>query len=78
MYNVEKQLHKLQKSCGVNTARFLKYVGSFFKIMHERFKLLQKMKQLKQRIQTVFETEKQIKSDVDERICVQFAYKIKI
>ena len=26
----------LQKSCGVATARFLKYVWSFFNIIHER------------------------------------------
>ena len=24
------------KSCGVNTARFLKYIWSFYNIMHER------------------------------------------
>ena len=28
------------KSCGVNTARFLKYVWPFYNIMHERVKYL--------------------------------------
>ena len=28
--------HTLKKSCGVNTARFLKYVWQFYNIMHER------------------------------------------
>ena len=38
MHNVVKWPNILQKSCGVNTARFLKYVWSFYNIMHERVK----------------------------------------
>ena len=36
MHNVEKWPNILEKSCGVNTARFLKYVWQFYNIMHER------------------------------------------
>ena len=36
MYNVEKWLNILQKSCGIHTARFLKYVWTFFDIMNGR------------------------------------------
>ena len=36
MHNVVKWPNILQKSCGVNTARFLKYVRPFYNIMHER------------------------------------------
>ena len=39
MHNVVKWPNILQKSCGVNTARFLKYVWPFFNIMHERVNL---------------------------------------
>ena len=34
MHNVEKWPDLLLKSCGVNTARFLKYIWPFFNIMH--------------------------------------------
>ena len=34
--HVVKWTNTLQKSCGVNTARFLKYVCPFYNIMHER------------------------------------------
>ena len=36
MYNVVKWPNILLKSCGVNTARFLKYVWPFYSIMHEK------------------------------------------
>ena len=36
MHNVVKWPNILQKSCGVYTARFLKYVWPFYKIMDER------------------------------------------
>ena len=36
MHNVVKWPNILQKSCGVNTARFLKYVRPFYNIMYER------------------------------------------
>ena len=36
MHNVVKWPDILQKSCGVDTARFLKYVWPFYNIMHER------------------------------------------
>ena len=36
MYNVVKWPNILLKSCGVNTARFLKYVWPFYNIIHER------------------------------------------
>ena len=39
MHNVEKWPDVLYKSCGVNTARFLKYVWPFYNAMHERVKL---------------------------------------
>ena len=42
MHNVVKWPKILLKSCGVNTARFLKYVTSFYNIMHERVKRLRK------------------------------------
>ena len=35
MHNIEKWPDILLKSCGVDTARFLKYVWSFFIIMFE-------------------------------------------
>ena len=38
MQDVVKWPNILQKSCGVHTARFLKYVWSFYNIMHERVK----------------------------------------
>ena len=38
MYNVIKWANILYKSCGVTTARFLKYVWPFNNIMHERVK----------------------------------------
>ena len=41
MYNVVKWPNILQIACGVNTARFLKYVKyvwPFYDIMHERVK----------------------------------------
>ena len=38
MHNVVKWPNILQKSCGVNTARLLKYVWPFSNIMHERVK----------------------------------------
>ena len=38
MFNVVKWPNILLKSCSVNTARFLKYVWSFYSIMHERVK----------------------------------------
>ena len=37
VHNIKKWSNMLQKSCGVHTARFLKYVWPFFKIMDERF-----------------------------------------
>ena len=36
VHNVVKWSNILQKSCGVHTARFLKYVWPFYNIMHER------------------------------------------
>ena len=36
MHSVVKWAQTLLKSCGVNTARFLKYVWPFYNIMHER------------------------------------------
>ena len=36
MHNVVKWPNILQKSCGVHTARFLKYVWQFYNIMHEK------------------------------------------
>ena len=36
MHNVVKWPNILQKSCGVNTARFLMCVWPFYNIMHER------------------------------------------
>ena len=36
MYIFQKWPEKLQKSCDAHTARFLKYVVSFFNSMHER------------------------------------------
>ena len=38
MHNVVKWPNILLKSCGVNTARFLKYVWPFYNIMHQRVK----------------------------------------
>ena len=38
MHNVVKQPNIFLKSCGVHTARFLKYVWPFYNIMHERVK----------------------------------------
>ena len=38
MHNVVKWPNILQKSCGVNTTRFLKYVWPFYNIMHQRVK----------------------------------------
>ena len=38
IHNFEKWLNTLQKSCGVHTAKCLKYVWSFFNIMNERAK----------------------------------------
>ena len=38
MYNVEKWPKLFLKSCGVNTAKFLRRVWPFFKIMHEMVK----------------------------------------
>ena len=38
MHNVVKWPNILQKSFGVNTARFLKYVWPFYNIIHERVK----------------------------------------
>ena len=38
MDNVVKWPNILQKSCGVHTARFLKYVWPFYNIMYERVK----------------------------------------
>ena len=39
-HNVEKWSNILLKSCGVNTARFLKYIWQFFDVMHESVNLL--------------------------------------
>ena len=36
-HNVEKRSNFLLKSCSVNTARFLKYVWTFFNIMNESY-----------------------------------------
>ena len=44
MHNVVKWPSILQKSCGVHTARFLKYVWPFYNIMHERVKYLENEK----------------------------------
>ena len=38
IYNVVKWPKILLKSCGVNTARFLKYLWPFYNILHERVK----------------------------------------
>ena len=38
MHDVEKWPNVLQKSCGVNTTRFLNYVWTFFNIKHRKFK----------------------------------------
>ena len=43
MYNVVKWPNILEKSCGVNTARFLKYVWPFYNIMHKRVKWVWKI-----------------------------------
>ena len=43
MHHVVKWPNVLQKSCGVHTARFLKYVSPFYKIMHERVNNLDRM-----------------------------------
>ena len=40
MHNVVKWPNILYKSCGVNTARFLKYVWPFYNIMHERVNVI--------------------------------------
>ena len=45
MHNVAKWSNILQKSCGVNTARFLKYVWPFYN-MHERVKNVLREKNL--------------------------------
>ena len=39
MHNVVKRPNILYKSCGVHTARFLKYVRLFYNIKHERVKI---------------------------------------
>ena len=39
MQNIEKRPSILQKSCGVNAAKFLKYVWPFFNIILERVQL---------------------------------------
>ena len=39
IHNVEKWPNILLKSCGVNTAKFLKYVLPFFNIRNERVKI---------------------------------------
>ena len=36
MHNIEKRPNIVLKSCGVNSASFLKYVLPFFNIMHEK------------------------------------------
>ena len=41
MYNVVKWPNIILKSCGVTTARFLKYVWPFYNIMHETVNLSQ-------------------------------------
>ena len=41
--NVKKWPNMLQKSCGVHTVRFIKYVLPIFNIIKERFKLLASM-----------------------------------
>ena len=38
MYNIKKWPNTLQKSCGVNSAKFLKYIWPFSNIMHEKVK----------------------------------------
>ena len=38
MHNVVKWPNILLKSCGVHTAKFLKYVWPFYNIIHERVK----------------------------------------
>ena len=43
MHNVVKWPNILWKSCGVNTAGFLKYIWPFYNIMHERVKKLSLM-----------------------------------
>ena len=40
MHNVVKWLNIFLKSCGVNTARFLKYVWPFYNIMPEKFNFI--------------------------------------
>ena len=49
MHNVLKWPDILLKSCGVHTARFLKYVWLFYNIMDERVKSLS-LKAIHQRI----------------------------
>ena len=39
MHNVVKWPNVLKTSCGVNTTGFLKYVWTFYNIMHERVKM---------------------------------------
>ena len=38
VHNVVKWPNILLKSCGVNSARFLKYIWPFYNTMHERVK----------------------------------------
>ena len=40
MNKIIKWPNILKKSCGVYTARFLKYVGPFYNIMHERVNIM--------------------------------------
>ena len=44
MHNVVKWPNILSESCGVHTARFLKYVWPFYNIMHERVKWIEMTK----------------------------------
>ena len=38
MHSIVKWPNIIEKSCSVNTAKFLKYVWPFYNIMHERVK----------------------------------------
>ena len=50
MHNVVKWPNIFQKSCGVNTARFLKYVWPFYNILHKRVKSFGKNEKQKKRL----------------------------
>ena len=53
MYNIVKWPNILQKSCGANNARFLKYVWPFYNIMHERVKLVKFAKHYQENLEAI-------------------------